>query len=266
MSGEAIQDVVVDEVEVQFPEVDPGRLDQDQEWCLVRRGGTTERVRFHDYARIFQIPGLYEELFYTRLECTSPATVQRLLIDALRRAGQDPADLAVLDLGAGNGMVGEALKKAGVSKFVGADVVPEAREACHRDRPGLYDDYVVADFTDLPQARQERIAAHNLNALTTVAALGFDDIPSRAFTTAWNLIDTPGWVAFNIKEAFLDEKYQFGFSLLIRSLIAEGLLDVDAQHRYLHRKAISGEPLYYMAIVGRKTAQIPEAWIADLGE
>lgn len=253
------------ELEVEFPRVDKGSLDQDQEWCLVKAGGITERVRFHDYARIYQIPGLYEELFYTRLECTSPATIAGLLCATLERAGQ-ALNIAVLDLGAGNGMVGEALKKSCASVVVGADVVAEARNACERDRPGVYDDYIVADFTALPGHTRQRIAAHRLNALTTVAALGFGDIPSRAFTAAWNLIATPGWVAFNIKETFLSEEYQYGFSLLIRRLIAAGYLEVDVQHRYLHRRGVSGEPLHYIAIVGRKTAQIPDAWLEAIGE
>ena len=252
----------VTDLTVEFAETG-SRLDQDQEWCLVTRDGLAERVRFHDYARIYQIPGLYEKLFYERLACTSPPTVAGLLNDALRAEGLDPASLAVLDLGAGNGMVGEALKEIGAHTFVGVDVVREAREACQRDRPGLYRDYVVADFTDLPAATAARIRSHGLNTLTTVAALGFGDIPAQAFRTAWNLIETPGWVAFNIKETFLDEKYQYGFALLIRQLVDNGLLEVKTQQRYLHRLAMSGEPLHYIAIVGRKTGQIPDDWTVD---
>lgn len=247
---------------VEFPE-SGSRLDQDQEWCLVTRDGFTERVRFHDYARIYEIPGLYEKLFYERLACTSPTMVASLLKDAVLAEGEVPPSLAVLDLGAGNGMVGEALLEIGAHSFVGVDVVREAREACQRDRPGLYRDYVVADFTDLPAATAARISGQRLNTLTTVAALGFGDIPAAAFRTAWNLIETPGWVAFNIKETFLDEKYQHGFALLIRRLVEAGLLDVRTQQRYLHRLAMSGEPLYYIAIVGRKTGQIPSDWRID---
>ena len=239
------------------------RLDQDQEWCLVTRDGLTERVRFHDYARIYQIPGLYEKLFYDRLACTSPKTVAGFLKDAVLADGGVPASLAVLDLGAGNGMVGEALLEIGAHSFVGVDVVREAREACERDRPGLYRDYVVADFTDLPASTADRIRGHRLNALTTVAALGFGDIPAAAFRTAWNLIETPGWVAFNIKETFLDAKYQYGFALLIRQLVDNGLLEVKTQQRYLHRLSMSGDPLHYIAIVGRKTGQIPDDWTVD---
>lgn len=252
------------ELDIEFPDVRPGSLDQDQEWCLVKRAGLSERVRFHDYARIYEIPGLYEELFYKRLECKSPPTVAALLRKSVDEAGHDPASLRVLDLGAGNGMVAEALAEVGIKSVVGADVVAEAKLASERDRPGLYDDYVVADFTALPAETRARIAALKPNALTTVAALGFGDIPSAAFATAWNLITETGWVAFNIKESFLSEQYQYGFSLLIRQLMSAGLLELTVQQRYLHRKALAGDPLFYVAIVGRKTGQIPDDWLATL--
>lgn len=44
----------------------------------------------------------------------------------------------------------------------------------------------------------------NFNCLTSVAALGFGDIPPRAFFEALRLVATNGWVALNLKETFLD--------------------------------------------------------------
>ena len=60
---------------VEFPE-GRERLEQDQEWCTLSRKGDRERLRFHDYGRIYEVPGLYEHLFYTRLECESPQMVR----------------------------------------------------------------------------------------------------------------------------------------------------------------------------------------------
>ncbi len=48
--------------------------------------------------------------------------------------------LRVLDLGAGNGVVGEELKKRGVSRLVGVDIITEAQAATERDRPGVIND------------------------------------------------------------------------------------------------------------------------------
>lgn len=55
----------------------------------------------------------------------------------------------MLGLSAGNGRMGEELKREGVSRLFWADFIPEAREAVFRDRPDVYDDYYVADFMNL---------------------------------------------------------------------------------------------------------------------
>src|SRR5215207_5517839 len=109
-------------------------LDQDEEWCEIGVDGERRRIRLHDYAAIYEIPGLYEQLFAERLECTSPQVVCDLLRDALEYAGADPAAMAVLDFGAGNGMIGELLDEIGFARIVGVDLLPEARAAALRDR------------------------------------------------------------------------------------------------------------------------------------
>ena len=40
--------------------------------------------------------------------------------------------------------------------------------------------------------------------MTSVAALGFGDVPPEVFTAAFDLVEDGGWVAFTIKEDFLD--------------------------------------------------------------
>ena len=52
--------------------------------------------------------------------------------------------------------------------------------------------------------------------MTTVAALGFGDIPPAAFVGAFNLIETPGLLAFTIKDDFLGDDDPSGFSGLIQ--------------------------------------------------
>src|SRR5947199_4887803 len=84
-------------------------LDQDEEWCEIEIDGERRRIRFHDYAAIFSVPGLYERLFAEQLECDSPRVVTDLLGDQLRAAKVNTAEVSALDFGAGNGMVGEHL-------------------------------------------------------------------------------------------------------------------------------------------------------------
>ena len=40
--------------------------------------------------------------------------------------------------------------------------------------------------------------------MVTVAAIGFGDIPTMAFIEVSNIIKAEVWVAFNIKDKFLD--------------------------------------------------------------
>lgn len=248
---------------VEFPDL--VGLSQDEEWCKVTVGdGAPRSIRFHEYGVIFSIPGLYEELFYGRLECSSPTTLAGLLADALREADAPPAQLRGVDLGAGNGMVGEELRRLGVASLVGVDILPEAASATARDRPGVYQDYVVADLTALKSEERARITAIRPNLLSTVAALGFGDMPSLAFAQAWNLVETPSWIVFNIKQDFLSPEYQHGFAFLVRRLREEGLLEVRAERTYQHRLALDGTPLMYVGIVGVKRGDIPEAWMSSL--
>ena len=170
-------------------------------------------------------------------------------------------ELRVLDLGAGNGMMAGELKDQGVARLVGADIIPEAREAALRDRPEVYDDYYVENFTQLSSETKEKIAEWHFDCLTCVAALGFGDIPPRAFFNAMKLVRTDGWLAFNIKDSFLDASDQAGFSRFIRELIFSEYLDVYHLELYRHRLSMEGTQLFYYALVARMTASIPEDFL-----
>lgn len=236
-------------------------IEQDAEWCVIREEGEWREIRFHDYGEIYLIPGLYERLFYDILKCNSPTTIRKLLEEQVIKDGQSPRSLRVLDLGAGNGMVGEELADMGVEMIVGVDIIEEAVIAAERDRPGLYEDYFIQDMTDLSDENRMNLASFKFNALCCVAALGFGDIPRLAFAEAFNLVANGGWIAFNIKESFLNRNDLSGFSTLIRRMIGSGLLDVRTQRRYQHRIATNGDPLYYVAVIGKKCGNMRVDWI-----
>ena len=122
---------------VTFPSTAERGLDQDEEWCRVRIDGRERTIRFHDYHEIYDVPGLYERIFHDHLECRSPAEVVGLLGERLRADRADPAQLSVLDVGAGNGIVGQELRALGVRALVGVDILPQAAAAAARDRPGV---------------------------------------------------------------------------------------------------------------------------------
>jgi predicted TPR repeat methyltransferase len=233
-------------------------LGQDREWCVVEIDGRWKKIRFHDYDEIYAIPGLYETLFYEVLRCSSPTKIREMLQRSIHDAGVTPGDLRVLDLGAGNGMVGEELARLGVRHIVGVDIIRAAAAAARRDRPDVYDDYFVLDMTDISDRNLLRLESLELNCLTCVAALGFGDIPPAAFANAYNLIARGGWVAFNIKSDFLESAC--GFASLVRRMIDDGLIAIHSRQQYQHRLAASGEPLLYTAFVGVKDRDVPAAW------
>lgn len=243
--------------EIYIPEVIETETDQDEEWCEVVADNKTRRIRFHDYDQVFQIPGLYEKLFYDTLECCSPSYVVNLLESVADEWESDLKSFKVLDVGAGNGMVGDELRHHGVRKVVGIDIIKEAKQATLRDRPGVYDDYCISDLTALSKNDENKLREHKLNCMTTVAALGYGDIPPLAFLQALDLISTPAWLAFNIKEDFLHERDQSGFSRLIRQLIQEDHILPLCYRRYRHRLSIAGDPLFYVAMIAKKTKPVP---------
>jgi SAM-dependent methyltransferase len=239
-------------ITVRLPKHEQG-LSQAEEYLLLQENGRARRIRFHDYDEIFAVPGLYETVFSDMLRCVSPEVVAELLGTALGGAGQKAADLSVLDLGAGNGLVGKALRGIGVRSVVAVDILEAAAVAALRDRPEVYDRYHVGDVRNLPADVEQDLAGRGINCLVCVAALGFGDIPPSAFEAAYHKVAPDGWVVFNIKESFLNGGGS-EFARLIRAMIDDGRLLVRQRHTYQHRLAVDGEPLRYTAIVARKAA------------
>ena len=78
---------------------------------------------------------------------------------------------------------------------------------------------------------------------------------------ALNVVQSEGWVAFNIKETFLDQSDDSGFSRMIRELIFSEYLDLYHLERYRHRLSMEGNPLYYFAVAAKKIADVPVEWM-----
>lgn len=234
---------------LRFPQRNAEAVDQDEERVEVEVDGTKREIRFHDYETIYGLHGLYEQLFYDELECCSPEVV----VDALAEHAVDPAALRVLDVGAGNGMVGERLRALGADTVVGVDIIEAAAAATARDRPGVYDDYVVADLTDLDPDADAALTEARFNAMVVVAALGFGDIPCDAFAVAFNHVADGGLVGLTIKEDFLTETDFAGF---VRRLEEDGAMRVLSRRRYRHRLSVTGEELFYVAVIAEKQGAI----------
>jgi SAM-dependent methyltransferase len=242
--------------QIRFPATDGSPVGQDQAYFFLRDRGEEYRIRFHDYDRIFAYPGLYEQLFYLRLRCASPKKARDILEKVLHENQLLPSELRVLDLGAGNGMVGELLDAA---RVVGVDISEQARQACERDRPGTYDAYYVADMTNVPEPIRQELEAWQFDCMSCVAALGFGDVPVSAFVRSYNLIQNGGWIVFNIKETFLQESDTSGFSRLIKHLLLRDTLEVHHMERYRHRVSINGAPLFTTCCAAASASPFPSS-------
>ncbi len=238
-------------IQVEIPPRE-GHPDLDAERVILRQGNTVREVRIHDYGEIYRIPGLYEKILCLQLGYGSPQKVCALLRDVLAEDGTEPAGLRVLDFGAGNGLAGECLRRGlGCETLVGVDILPEARDAAARDRPGLYDEYYTLDLHRMVDEEADRLNAWRFNALITVGALAFGDIPAQAFFNAFDLLEERAWVAFNLREDFLSPGDVSGFREMLASLTGSRF-HVLRTRAHLHRYTLSGTPLTYHAIVGRK--------------
>lgn len=250
----------IDHLQIAMP-VPDSTMTQDEEWVVVKQDDQWHQIRLHDYNDVFAIPGLYEKWVYEVFQCKSPDKIRDLLAEAFKEHAVDPAAITVLDLGAGNGCVAEALLPLKITNFVGVDIAPAAEIAAHRDRPGLYADFVIDDLTDPSPESVAKLDSHNFNCMTCVAALGFGDIPPEVFAAAYNRIADGGWIAFTIKPDFLTDSDPSGFSKLMKRMMENDILDISKREKYLHRVATHGEKLHYEAFIGRKKADIPTNWL-----
>lgn len=165
-----------------------------------------------------------------------------------------------MDIAAGNGIVGAELRKQladkpGIRSLIGTDLLESARSAALRDRPSVYDDYIVVDLT-LPQESQLPMSS---DVVVICAALGpgYGDLPLEAVDGAIVLLRDGGLLALTVNprspglgsqprwQSFMASVNQSGGSHW-------GYLEEVARQRYKHRKNVQGEWIEYMALVYKK--------------
>lgn len=232
---------------------------QVEEYFILVQNGQERKIRLHDYDEMYRIPGLYEKVIADILQCRSPDVIAALLTEQAALAGVSAAELSVLDLGAGTGMIGEALHKYGVNKVVGIDIIPEAAESVRQLRPHTYNAYYVEDMCNLSDQTRREMEAAQFNCLVCGSALGIHHIPPAVFTSGYDLIEEHGWIAFNIRAESLGGDQETRFSRFIVQAIEEGKIEVKVTHTYRHRLAVDGSPINYTAIIGRKLAPLSAA-------
>ncbi len=227
------------------PEVGAERI------AVYHEDGRTEEVALHDYARLYALPGVYEQIVQEDLGCRSPAVVAELLAAALDDLGRARASARVIDVAAGNGVSGEALRAAGITPVLGTDIVPAARAAALRDRPDVYGEYLTLDLTALTDAQAAHVRELNGDALTCVSPVGVGGalVPPAVLGTAAALL-TDDAIVVHLHDPrrgpdVVDEP--FWREHLGPEIRATRL----AQRHYLHRFLVDGNPYELDAAVWR---------------
>ena len=227
-----------------------GPPDADGEYIALRGESQDEEiVHLHDYARIYQVPGLYEHVIQELLECRSPQIAVEGLSNALSDLALDPAQTVLLDLGAGTGIVGELARKIGVATVIGLDSLPAARAACLRDRPYIYRDYLVGDIAAASPALVARVRRQRPTALISAGALGGAHAPPAALINALGLVPIGSPVVFTIDERWMRTDDPGGFRTTVAQLFDRGNLRLLRRTRFQHRLSTSGDPIHYELVV-----------------
>lgn len=225
-------------------------ISPDERWFEFGSPAARRRVDFHDYAVIYAVPGLYERVFIEELGMRSTFEVVRLFGEALRRLDLDPAAQRVLDVGAGNGIGGEELRALGIGSVFAVDLEPAASVAAARDRPGIYDDFVVTDLT----TDASRFARRALTAVVALSAIGPGHVPPEALRRALDLLGPGGLYAFAVMPTLLpgsddDVGQATGYPDYLTELLAQS--EELARVAYVHRRQADGSPHEAVALVGR---------------
>lgn len=215
-----------------------------EEWIEYGPEEQRRRVAFHDYAAIYAVPGLYEAVFYDTLRMCSADEVVGLYADALAELGRPGEAERVFDFGAGNGIGGEVLRREVQPELlVGLDLEPEAAPAAQRDRPGTYDEYLVADVGANPET-VDALRRHEFSAVLAVSAIGAGHIPLEVLAdTVEGLLPPGGLFAFAVFQGLLPDFHDAFF----RRVDADRL----GAREYVHRLQPDGTEQLATAVVAR---------------
>lgn len=210
--------------------------------------GRLQEFRLHDYEQLYSVPGLYEHVVQERLACRSPQLLAQTLARAIDGVGWVRAEIKVIDLAAGNGVSGESLHEQGLVAVLGLDIVPAARTAALRDRPGVYGDYLTVDLTRLSDQGKSRLRRLGAGALCCAAPVGHGpQLPTEVLAVGAELL-TDDAVVVHMHDPALDPADPVTPQLWSeRGFAAQEL----SRRRYVHRQTITGRPYEMEAVAWR---------------
>jgi hypothetical protein len=147
-------------------------------------------------------------------------------------------------------LVGDLLVRGGIRRMVGVDALPAAREACMRDRPGVYGAYLIGDLASGDSTLLAGLREQAPGGLVSAGAFGGTHAPPAALINALALLPSGAPVALTIDERWMDASDPDGFGVAVQRLIDQGDLEVVQRTRFKHRITTTGEPIFYELLVG----------------
>ncbi len=214
--------------------------------------GTVERLRLHDYERLYALPGAYEQIVSDRLRCVSPQVIASMLAGAADRLGRNRSAMRVIDIAAGNGISGEALHGEGLQPVLGTDIVDSARAAAVRDRPGVYGEYLTLDLLSLDPEDERFVRSLRADALQCVAPVGDSagQLPEQALAAAVRLLEPDALVAY-MHDPGPNPEDAVTFGFWRRELGSHVQATELVRQRYVHRQTVNGKRYEMNGVVWR---------------
>ena len=241
--------IITDDYTVEIPE---DYFQQTEEYVIVNfEDNTKKQVKLHDYTTMYSVPGLYETVIYDVLKCNSHC----LLTEHIKFLG-GKKKIRVIELGAGNGVFAEELKNnTHVDYIMGVDINPIAKKAAMRDRPELYDDYLISDIALLKESTIKTIREKKFDFLVIPSALALAHIPVKSLSKIIDMLPKNAHFVFNLKRKIVSDFFvkcpESGCFLFKEDEINDQVKNVHHEE-YIHRYNFSGEPYYYMCFIYKK--------------
>lgn len=224
---------------------------------FLTENGKERRIQLHDYATIYSMPGLYEQLAVETLGYRSYKFMATFLSEELKKHNMLFDSISLLELGAGSGLFGREIYKEGVTSLVGMDIVPEAATAANYADDKTYQHYFTEDLTNITPSTKEFITDSKLNVFVCCSALSDGHIPINAFINGINLIENDGWVLFNISKHSYEDKNNAIMTFFNDAVEKQQLKTVTIKN-HTHRKFCNGDDLEYTTFLAKKLSHITQ--------
>lgn len=236
---------------------DDGRdCKQSEEVFLASIEGSPQTISMHDYEKMYRVPKLYDAMIYGMLKCRTPYELAGVFKATLLENAVDPKTLRMLEIGAGSGAFAEALRREmPVGRITGLDIIESARTAANRDRPNVYDDYIVADLCKPSEEVLEAINRLAPNCVGVASATGWGNhIPVRGFEQALSFLSASGWFIFHVKPNDPDPEC-IALIEWIEKKLSGGEIVNSERGKLFHRLSVAKKEIYYDYFIGQKAAR-----------